>query len=376
MGAKIKIAFVANTSWSIYNFRLGLIRKLDALGYDILLVAPFDTYSNKLVAEGFRLIIVPMKNYNINPFLELKFITQLYQIYKREQPDFIFHYTIKPNIYGSAIARMLNIPSIAINTGLGMLVNHGNTFTKRIAKWLYRLAMKFSREVWFLNKSDLGYFVDLLKVSTEKINILPGEGIDTKKFNSTFLSAERKGTKFIFAGRILWAKGLRELAETAKIIKEKHPDTQFQLLGFIEPLNPNSVSIDQIETWQADGIFDFLGETDDVIPFLEEADCIVLPSYREGISRVLLEAAAMGKPVIASDVVGCREIVEDGVTGFLCQPKDVSELTNCIEKFLCLSEEECIEMGQKAREKVLREFDEEIVIQQYIETLKKYKINV
>ena len=376
MNTKIKIAFVANTSWALYNFRLGLIKKLELLGYEIILIAPFDAYSNKLVAEGFRLIIVPLKNYNTNLYYELILIKHLHKIYKQEKPDFIFHYTIKPNIYGSMMARVLNIPSVAINTGLGMLVNHDHSLVQGIAQHLYRLATKFSSEVWFLNSADKEYFINFLKVNPRKINILPGEGIDTTKFACSTLNTEKNTVKFIFAGRMLWAKGIRELAETAKAIQAKYPNTHFQLLGFIEPLNPNSVSIDQIEKWKFEGVFDFLGETENVIPYIQQADCIVLPSYREGISRLLLEAASMGKPAIASDVVGCREIVEDGVTGFLCKPKDAADLTSCVEKFLLLSGQQRAEMGKKARNKVINEFDGEIVFQHYVETLKKYKMNV
>jgi glycosyltransferase involved in cell wall biosynthesis len=212
-------------------------------------------------------------------------------------------------------------------------------------------------------------------LSQSKAHVLPGEGVDTQRFSpSPYINYSKNKTTFIFAGRMLWAKGLKELAEAAKEIKKQYPETVFQLLGFINPTNPNSVSKEQIEVWVKNGLFEYLGETENVIPFLQDADCIVLPSYREGISRLLLEAAALGKPSIATDVVGCREIIEHRITGFLCQPVSSEELRNAIVAFLKLTPNERKQMGLNARMKVEKEFDEKIVFHQYLQTLEKHNI--
>jgi len=376
MGKKPKIAFVSNDSWGLYNFRMGVIRKLRELGYEIIIIAGEDNYTRKIRKEGFNFYPANTNVFSTNPVNEIKFLWQLYKLYRKTKPDFIFHYTIKPNIYGTMVAAMLRIPSVSIVAGLGLLANHEKSNVMFIARNLYRITARFSKELWFLNQVDRKFFKRKIVFAKNKLHVLPGEGIDLERFHpSPYKNSEGK-IAFIFAGRMLWAKGLKELAIAAKEIKNKYPGTTFQLLGFFDPTNPNSVSREQIESWHKTGLFEYLGETEDVIPFLQNADCIILPSYREGISRLLLEASALGKPSIASDVVGCREIVEHGKTGFLCKPKNSEDLIKAIEDFILLSPDAHKQMGINARKKVEQEFDEKIVINEYIKTLEKYKISL
>jgi len=204
------------------------------------------------------------------------------------------------------------------------------------------------------------------------MDILPGEGIDTGRFSPSGGKGMEKETRFLFAGRLVWAKGLRELAAAAQKVQPVYPEARFQLLGFMEPSNPDRIPPEQLEHWQKQGIFEYLGETCDVVPFLNDCECVVLPSYREGMSRLLLEASAMGLPVIATDVTGCREIVEHGVTGLLCQPENSDDLADKLMQFLSLSREERLQMGLSGRKKIMEQFDEHIVYRHYLRVIKKY----
>jgi len=368
---KKRIAFVSNTSWSVYNFRLGLIKHLKNLGHDVSIIAPQDNFSAKLVSEGFTFHHIYTNNYSTNPFHDLKTLLQLRKIYKKNNFDFIFHYTIKPNIYGTLAARWCNIPSVAITTGLGRLFTYNNIIVKKFSKILYQIAARYSKQVWFLNERDLNIFITKGITSKEKTFLLPSEGIDLQKFQpDTNRSIEQKQLTFLFAGRIIWDKGVKEYITAAKIIKEKYPNINFQMLGFVDPSNPNSVPYKYIQEWQRKNVITYLGETEDVRPFLNETSCLIFPSfYNEGISRILLEAAAMAKPIITTDNVGCRDVVKDNYNGFICQPKDIDDLVNKIERFIKLPSEEKIQMGKNGRKVVLKNFDESIIIQKYIDYL-------
>jgi glycosyltransferase involved in cell wall biosynthesis len=370
-----KIAFVANRSWDLYNFRIGVVRRLKSDGHEIFLIAPPDHHSWRFTEEGFTFIPLSLNIYSTNPLKEIRTMTGLYSIYKKIKPDLIFHYTIKPNIYGTLAAALLKIPSVAVVSGLGILANHTG-FSVMASMHLYQLAAKYMQEIWFLNFSDLELFRQKIKVPAGKVRIIPGEGVDTARFTFSPGRESDGRVRFLYAGRLLWSKGFRELEQAALTIRQQHPEVVFQLLGFIEPLNPDGIPADQIDAWQQSGLFEYLGETEEVLPWLHQADCAVLPSYREGLSRFLLEAASAGIPAIATDVPGCREIIEHGKTGFLCKPKNSNDLIKVIEDFIHLSPEKRKQMGIDARKKVEQEFDEKIVYNEYLKTLEKYKISL
>lgn len=366
-----KIAFVANRSWDLYNFRIGILRRLQSAGHEIFLIAPPDKHSRKFTEEGFTYIPIRLDIYNTHPLKEIRTMAGLYNIYRKIKPDLIFHYTIKPNVYGTLAASWLTIPSVAVATGLGILANNNRTVAEWASVWLYRLAVKYVREIWFLNSPDQELFRQKIQVTEGKVRIIPGEGIDTARFALSPVRKSDGRVRFLYTGRLVWSKGFRELEMAAQKIRQRHPGVVFQLLGFIEPMNPDGIPAAQIKSWQQSGVFEYLGETEDVRPWLHQADCAVLPSYREGLSRFLLEAASAGIPAIATDVPGCREVVDHGVTGFLCRPYDAGDLSSQMEEFIRLPESERRVMGLNSRVKVFRQFDEVIVYTHYLAAVER-----
>ena len=364
------IALVANTSWSIYNFRLGLIRHLKNQGIEIVVIAPKDAFTAKLVAEGIEFYEIEISNYGTNPVVELGLIRNLVRLYKEINPQLIFHYTIKPNIYGTLAARYCGIPSVIITTGLGHLFEFKNRIVSTITLFLYRISCTFSKKTLFLNSNDLDVFVYKKVVKKSKAILLRGEGIDLDWFSPKKVQKHPRKTIFLFAGRLLIDKGVNEYVEAAQKIRAQYKDVEFQILGFVDQSNPNSIAYQQIIEWQHKKIISYLGETSDVRPYLAKCDCLVFPSYyREGVSRILMEASAMECPIITTDNVGCREVVDDGINGFLVIPKDVSSLVEAIGKFLNLCIEDRQLRGKLGRSKMNREFDQEIVFRQYDEII-------
>ena len=363
------IAIVANTSWYIFNFRHNLIKKLISKGYHVTSIAPFDRYSQRIKEIGCEYININIDINGKNPLKDLKTLFDFYRIYSQIKPAIILHYTPKPNIYGSLAAKLAKIPCINNISGLGSAFIHKG-MTNLIACVLYRLSQGRSHKVFFQNPDDLKLFTQSRLVSSNKAEPLPGSGVDIQKF----YPQEKKSSQrfcFLLIARLLWEKGVKEYVEAARILKESCSDLEFQLLGFVENNNSRSVSEEQIRDWEQDGRVIWLGSVEDVRPHIAEADCVVLPSYREGTPRSLLEAASMGKPLITTDAVGCRQVVDDGVNGFLCKPKDFADLAFVMQKMLQLTDEQRLAMGKKSREKIVREFDEQIVINKYLETIKK-----
>lgn len=351
---------------------MGLLKTLKKAGFEITVIAPVDNFSSKLVAAGFRYIPIPLDRYSANPLSDLITLRKLISVYREIKPDFIFHYTIKPNIYGTLAASHLKIPSVAITTGLGSMVTVKNPITALYIKWAYRLVGKLAREIWFLNDADIAYFLDRKIVKKSKTRILPGEGIDTDEFKpiETPTPIPDGKIRFLFAGRLLKSKGFVEFVAAAKQIKKKHPNVVFDVLGFLEANNPDAFPVSLVTSLHRQNIVNYHGETQDIRPFIQKTDCIVLPSYREGISRILLEASSMAKPVITTDVAGCREIVKHRVSGILCQPKSAESLQNAMENFLALSPADRKTMGLAGRKKVKEEFSEKRIFDIYFRFLK------
>jgi glycosyltransferase involved in cell wall biosynthesis len=371
-----KIAIVANTSWSIYNFRLGLITHLQKLGFQIIAIAPKDDFSAKLQEIGCDYVPLELDSYSRNPLHDINIAFQLRAIYREYRPDIIFHYTIKPNIYGSIAAWWCKIPSIAVTTGLGILSNTSvNCFAKSISLLLYRLAGRLTNEMWFLNEPNRQVFIKKNIISPAKAHILPSEGVDTEWFKPSdplMPKSSRNHLNFLFAGRFIRDKGIFELAEAARLIIKRYPQARFQVLGFVNSENPSCISETQLKNWESEKILTYLGETTDVRPYLENADCVVYPSYYgEGLSRILLEAGAMGIPIITTDNVGCQEVVIPNVSGFICKSRNVTDLVKKIELFIGLTPTRRKKMGEKSREYVVSNFRETIVIELYMEAIKR-----
>ena len=363
------IAMSANTSWNIVNFRSGLIRRLMTEGYDVSVLAPADAHSESLLTMGCRYVPISMDNKGANPLRDLGLMRRYHGALSRIRPIAYLGYTIKPNVYGSLAAQALGIPAINNVSGLGTAFIR-NTWLTPVVKQLYRTAFRRSGMVFFQNGDDRSLFIQHKLVVPERTAVLPGSGIDLTRFNPSPTAPRPPGARhFLLIARLLWDKGIGEYVEAARHARARYPGCRFQILGFLDVENRTAVSRADVEGWVREGTIDYLGSTDDVRPFIESADCIVLPSYREGTARTLLEAAAMGKPLIATDVPGCNNVVAHGENGYLAQVRSAADLAQQIETFAMLPSDRVAALGERSRAKVEREFDERIVIDRYVEIL-------
>ncbi|MGF1549992.1 MAG: glycosyltransferase family 4 protein [Sphingomonadaceae bacterium] len=368
-----KIAVSINASWNFINFRTGLIAALQAAGYELVALAPLDEYSDRLEALGVRLLPIDMDAGGRSPWRDARLAIDYYRRLKSERPALYLGFTAKPNIYGSLAAQLLGITVINNVAGLGIAYT-GRGWLSSLVSTLYRVAFRRSHTVFFQNKGDRDRFLAAGIVGAGQARLLPGSGIDLEHFRPRQGEGEerRGGPAFLMSSRLLWDKGVREYAEAARIVRRRHPEARFWLLGFANPANPKAVPAEAIEGWVAEGLIEFLGAVADVRPFVAAADCVVLPSfYPEGTPRALLEGAAMAKPLITTDRPGCREVVEDGLTGYLCAPKDALSLAEAMMCMIALTPPEREAMGERARRKAEKEFDEKIVIDRYLEAIEE-----
>ncbi|MBS1598617.1 MAG: glycosyltransferase family 4 protein [Bacteroidetes bacterium] len=364
------IALVSNSAWSVYNFRLDIVRFL-MKEYDVLVIAPDDEYSELLRREGCRFISVDFNNRSENPLKDFNLYRQLKKIYKSNRPDLIFHYVIKPNIYGSLAAASLSIKSVAVVTGLGYSFAKHN-WLYAIVHFLYKKALKHTEEVWFLNNEDAGIFVREKMTSIEKTKVLPGEGINTDHFLAATKPVNHNGFTFLMSSRLLRSKGIAVYADAARILKRRNYNLHFELIGFFEKNHPDSISEEDLKKWEHEGLITYRGFAKDVRVFLEQANCFVFPSfYNEGVPRSLMEAASMELPIITSVNRGCKEVVINGSNGYLCNPNDAFDLADKMEKIINQSEDERVKMGKNGRALVIEKFNISKVIEEYQRTLRK-----
>ena len=361
---------VANTSWYLYNFRLGLIDLLLSRHYEVSTLSPEDEFSEKLREAGCHHIHLKMDNKGLNPINDLVMKKKMSEIYKEKNPDLILHYTIKPVLYGSMAAAKLGIPFINNITGLGTAFIKRNWITW-LVKRLYRLSQKKVDHVFFQNADDRELF-SRGKLIMEDVpqEVIPGTGINTEYFDVRPYP-ESKQVTFLLIARMLWDKGVGEFVEAARQIKSEFSNVHFQLLGFLDVENRTAISSKQVKRWDKEGVVEYMGETDDVREHIANSSCVVLPSYREGLPRTLLEAASMGRPIIATDVTGCREVVKNGVNGYLCHVRNATDLTMKIKNFLGLSVDERRSMGLEGRAIVEEEFNEKILIEKIVSQIEK-----
>ncbi|MEQ8704678.1 MAG: glycosyltransferase family 4 protein [Phaeodactylibacter sp.] len=366
------IAILSNTSWSVYNFRRGLIRRLSAEGYRVLIVAPPDQYTAQLQEEPCLFFPVTLSRHKVNPLHDFRYAFQVFSILKKYKPDLMISYTIKPNIYGQLAARMLGIPRLAVVTGLGYLFIAQNWKT-RIVKTLYRHSFKRAERVWFLNKDDLAIFLSDGTITKAQAGYLPGEGVDINYFKPmpTTPVSERP-LCFLYAGRLIKEKGVPEFVRAAQIIKSAHPGIQFKIAGFIEREAPGAIQLADIKAWEASGLITYKGPKEDIRPTLAEADCVVLPTYyREGVPRILLEAASMGIVIVGTNSPGSKDIVIEGENGFLCQEREPVQLAHTLTRIIQLPETERRKLGIRGRAIVAANFREEIIIDRYLRLLEQ-----
>jgi len=368
---KKKIAIISNVSWNLYNFRLSLMVAMRNAGYDVIAIAPHDEYSQKIIDAGFEFHSIKLNSQGINPLQDMQTTMEFYKLFKELSPDFICNYTIKPNIYASLVARALDIKMINNIAGLGTLFIKQGPITS-IAKLLYKASQSKADRVFFQNRDDFKLFTDEGLVKRSSCDILPGSGVDTNRFRPQE-KPQSEVIRFLHVSRMIWEKGIGEYVDAARIIKAKYPNVEFCLLGFLDVANPGAISREQMNEWVEEGVINYLGVSDNVDEVISTADCVVLPSYyREGTPKTLLESASSAKPIITTDNVGCRDVVDHGVNGYLCEPRSFEDLADKIEMFLALSLEERVKMGENSRRKVKSEFDEKIVIGKYLEVLGSY----
>lgn len=364
----MRIVICLNTAWNLVNFRAGLIRALVSDGHEVVAVAPDDKYAGGLQALGCRFVPFHMENGGTNPFKDALLLWQFARLFARERPDVYLGYTVKPNVYGSLAAHMLGIPVINNIAGLGAVFIKGG-WLARLVRWLYRTALRRSAKVFFQNRDDQQLFIRGGLVQAGITELLPGSGIDLKHFSpvpQTTPDRDNSKFRFLLIARMLRDKGVMEYVEAAKLIRNTHPQVECCLLGPLDVQNPAAISRAEMDTWVASGVVNYLGVTDDVRSKIADADCVVLPSYREGTPRTLLEAGAMARPIITTDAVGCREVVNDGVNGYLCKIRDAADLAQKMEQMLSLPSEQRSEMGRRGRQKIEFEFDEKIVVEKYL----------
>ena len=364
-----KIAIVLNSSWQAYNFRLNLARALKEYGYKVVFIAPYDKKYSDLLKNEFDFYNIDIDPKGINPINDFKTMISLYKLYHNITPDLVLNFTIKPNIYSSLVAGILNIKAISNISGLGTIFIKQSIITK-IAKLLYKVALGINSIVFFQNNDDKTLFIENNLVFKKKTDLLPGSGVDLNKFIP--IEKEDDGVfRFLLIARLLKDKGILEFIDAIKMIKNKYYNVEFQILGAVGVANKTAISNEELSIWIDSGLVNYLGTTDNVQSIIAKADCVVLPSYREGTPRSLLEACAMKKPIITTDVVGCKEVVDDCVNGYLCEVKNAKDLASKMEMMINLPNKQRKKMGEAGRKKVINEFDENIVINKYLETIKE-----
>lgn len=367
-----KILFVDNSTRCFYIFRFPIAVAFMNMGYKVYVMSPepYDYYLDKLKEVGIEHIPYKLNN-KFFPFGDLILFFKFCHIYKKIHPNFIVHYTIKPNIYGSIAAKINSIPSISIVPGTGSVFKNQGIISK-IVIMLYKLAFRYPQKVWVLNEDDYNSFLSNEIMNKDRLEILPGEGINISYYDSTFEYRRHTPFVFLYMGRMLREKGVECIAQASKILREKgRTDFEIHLLGLVDGLSKDVISLEEIRKWEQEKLVRFLGSVPDVRKSIEDADCILLPSfYGEGVPRSLMEACSMRRAVLASNNVGCKDVVEDRYNGILCKSKDINDLANKMEYMMSLSEEELKEMGINGRKKVENCFREEVIIQRYLNEIR------
>lgn len=361
---KEKILFLVNHDVVIYNFRLELVERLLKEGYEVHISSPYGERIDELVDLGCIYHEIEVERHGMNPLSELKLLSNYRSLLNEVKPDYIFGYTIKPNIYGAIAAKEKKIPFIANITGLGTAVENPGPVQKMMIL-LYKFAFTEVQKVFFQNTENRQFFIDH-KIAIDKHGLLPGSGVNLKRF-STKDYPNDDVIRFAFISRIMKEKGIDQYLEAAKTIKEKYKNVEFHICGFCEKEYEG-----KLNEYNENGIVIYHGMIRNVSEFLENIHCVVHPTYYpEGLSNVLLEACATGRPIITTDRSGCREVVDNGINGYKISQKNTQELVEAIDQFINLSFDEKKNMGLNGRKKVEKEFDRNIVIDKYMMEINK-----
>ena len=363
------IVLTVNAAWNIANFRRGLVQALTDDGHRITVLAPPDDSVADLEALGCAFVPLEMSVKGLNPLRDLALLLRLRRHFESLKPDVVLGFTIKNNLFGALAATPLGIPFIPNVTGLGTAFLSGGAL-QRVAQGLYRRAFRALPVVFFQNADDRDLFTARGLVREGQARLLPGSGIDLDRFAPAAWPVDGP-TTFLMIARLLRDKGVLEYVEAARRLRSAGRDVRFRLLGAAGSANRTAITREEVAVWEAEGIIDYLGTAPDVRPHIAEAQCVVLPSYREGAPRTLIEAAACARPVIATDVPGCRAVVEDGRTGLLCAARSGESLAWACMAFLDLPQEARIAMGAAGRAKMAAEFDERLVAEGYLTAIRR-----
>lgn len=357
------VLMTVNAAWNIWNFRRPIVQALLVGGHKVTVLAPQDDFVDHLTQIGCAFVPLEMNAKGLNPLDEWKLLRQFKQVFKQQKPDIILSYTIKNNTFGALAAKSLGIPFVPNVSGLGTGFLSGGAL-QFIVEQLYRQAYRHLPVVFFQNEDDRDLFTSRRLVKAKQARLLPGSGIDLDHFQvAEFPHGE--APVFLLIARLLRDKGVMEFVEAARQIKLDHPSVRFQLLGAAGSENRTAISAETVDEWVRDGIVEYLGTTPDVRPAIAATHCVVLPSYREGAPRTLIEAAAMARPLIATNVPGCRAVVDHNETGFLCDVRSADSLASEMRRFLNLPVEKQSELGQAGRAKMEREYDQKLVVEAY-----------
>lgn len=360
-----KVLLLANDSPSFYSFRLELIQELlNSKQYEVYISLPYGKEVELLVDLGCRFIDTKVSRKSTNPFTDLLLCKRYISIIRQYRPDIVLTFTIKPNIYGAMACRILRVPCITNITGLGSAVEGGGIIQK-ITLVLYRIALKRNKSVFFQNQYNLDFFKSH-KLFAGPAYLIPGSGVSLKRFTPMNYPSDTT-IEFLFIARIMRQKGIDQYLDAAKYIRRKYPQTVFHILGSCEE---NYEGI--LAELHRENIVKYHGQQFDIKPFLAQSHCTIHPSYYpEGMSNVLLESAASCRPIITTDRVGCKEVVDDKVSGFIVPQQDSTALIRAIERFISLSYEEKKRMGLNGRKKVERDFDRQIVVTAYMHEINR-----
>lgn len=359
-----RVLFLVNHDVVIYNFRRELVEKLIEEGYEVIISSPYGERIDLLKGIGCKYIETKLDRHGLNPIKELKLLREYRKIIAEIKPDMIFSYTIKPNLYGAIAASICKVPIVINITGLGTAVE-GKGFLQKMMVFFYKGAFRKVKTVFLQNRENMQYFIKN-RIALDKLKLLPGSGVNLEQFH-LLKYPESEKIEFVFISRIMKEKGIEHYLEAAKYIKEKYSNTHFHICGFCE-----EEYMPTLERLEKEGIITYHGLVMDVREILAYIHCTVHPTYYpEGLSNVLLESCASGRPIITTDRSGCREVVEDGINGYMITQKSTQALIDAIEKFLRLSYEQRKKMGLAGREKVEKEFDRRIVVNAYMQELKE-----
>lgn len=367
------ILMTVNAAWNIWNFRRPVFQALLRRGYRVTVLAPPDASVPDLEAAGCRFIPLEMNAKGLNPVDGFSLVRQMERVFRSEAPDIILSYTIKNNIFGAFAAKAAGIPFVPNVTGLGTAFLSGGLL-QQVAEILYRRAFRGLETVFFQNQDDSELFQRRRLVLPGQVRLLPGSGINLDHFAPAAYPGPDKQPVFLLIARLLRDKGVVEFVDAARQVRADYPDARFQLLGAIGAENRTAIAQEEVRAWVEEGVIQYLGTVSDVRPIIRQAHCIVLPSYREGAPRTLIEAAAMGRPVITTDVPGCRAVVDRDISGFLCEVRNPYSLATAMTRFLALSREEQTAMAGAGRAKMEREFSEKIVVQRYLEVIEAARL--